>query len=103
MRGGDERRECWPLPRSLWYCGTVVLWYCGTCLRDLTELTTDHLAGWLTVVTGGLDRVLVRQGQAEHGLVAGHGGEGGDGGVAHTGAARHEGLGGHHGLREHWR
>ena len=70
----------------------------STCLR-----ATDHRGPGLA---GGLHTGLVRQGQAEHGLVAGQAGQagdGGDGGVPHTGAPRHVGLSRHHGLREHWR
>ena len=72
----------------------------STCLRALAEVATDHRGPGLA---GRLHSGLVRQGQTEHGLVAGQAGQAGDGGVPHTGAPRHVGLGRHHGLREHWR
>ena len=79
-----------------WLLVITISQHHSTCLRALDQ---RGLAG----LAGVLDTGLVRQGQTEHGLVAGQAGQAGDGGVPHTGAPRHVGLGRHHGLREHWR
>ena len=79
-----------------WLLVITISQHHSTCLRALDQ---RGLAG----LAGVLDTGLVRQGQTEHGLVAGQAGQAGqagDGGVPHTGAPRHVGLAAHHGLRE---